>query len=87
MLAYGEIASLRQDDHLTLWTLSGSLEVIVVSNHAGDDADYSLAYAVGFERHTRAHVVIKATDLVSRLCTIRPRWHDDQAEAASMQEA
>jgi hypothetical protein len=86
VLAYGEIASLRQDDHLPVWTLSGSLEIIVVSNHAGDDADYSLAYAVGFGRHTRAHVVIKATDLVSRLCTIRPRWHEDQAEAA-MQEA
>jgi hypothetical protein len=78
VLAYREVASLRQNDHVTLWTLAGTLELIVDENHAGDDASYLEAYAVGFERHTRARVIIQARDLLHHTYSLVPRWHDDQ---------
>ena len=78
VLAYREIAGLHENQHLTLWNLAGSLEVIVTSNHAGDDT-IGLAYAIGFERHTHARVHITAADLASKLYSLVPRWHDDPA--------
>jgi hypothetical protein len=79
--AYREIAGLHEHDHVTLHNLAGDLEVIVTSSDAGDHSDPGMAYAIGFERHTRARVHVTADDLLNKCYSISPRWHDDQPEA------
>lgn len=79
VLAYREVACLRLNDHVTIKSLTGQLEVLVVENHAGDDADVTKAYALGVERHTHARVTIQAQAIQNHVYSLWNRWHDDPA--------
>lgn len=72
--AWRQLATLRQFDKITLCAAAGSIELIVVSVHAGDDADLGSAHICCAERLTRVDVTVKQPHVRAGFYWIRPGW-------------
>jgi len=72
--AWRQLATLRQFDKITLQAAAGSIELIVVSVHAGDSENLAAAHVVCAERLTRARVTVIQPDLRAGFYWIHPGW-------------
>lgn len=72
--AWKALAALRPFDKITLQAAAGSIELIVRSVHAGDEAGLSAAHICCAERLTRADVTVKQPHIRAGFYWIRPGW-------------